>query len=68
MTNRELYAESMLAVAQSELQRAVNNTDHDVRAAGRLLEGGHDLTIREMAGALWGCGFRLVIEGRESEE
>lgn len=59
----EIIAESALATAQALLSGALRDTNTDTEPYAHLLEGSHDLTIRELAKALHGLGWEIFLSG-----
>jgi transcriptional regulator with XRE-family HTH domain len=69
----EVLEESALAMAQSTIQKAINqanisradlarNMECNRSFVSRMLSGSHNLTIKTMARALAACGFEVRFE------
>jgi transcriptional regulator with XRE-family HTH domain len=69
----EVLEESALAMAQSTIQKAINqanisradlarNMECNRSFVSRILSGSHNLTIKTMARALAACGFEVRFE------
>jgi transcriptional regulator with XRE-family HTH domain len=69
----EVLEESALAMAQSTIQNAINQSgisqselarrmDRDRSFVSRILSGSHNLTIKTMARSMAACGFEVRFE------